>query len=183
MKAQGLLSGALQGSHYFCERAGRAGAQGPPGTGKTRTLLALLYVLTGLCEGAALSLESLAEVTLQRSHYFCERAGRAGAQGPPGTGKTRTLLALLQVLATANAMQPQRFAQVGPILACGDTNAATDNLVEGLLERGVRVVRIGLPSKVRIARPELTSFSLQGGCPRLFELSIAEPSHVRVVSR
>jgi len=107
-----------------------------------------------------------------------------GAQGPPGTGKTRTLLALLQVLATANAMQPKRFAQVGPILACGDTNAATDNLVEGLLERGVRVVRIGLPSKVRIARPKLTSLGSQGGCPRLFELSTAEPlKHVRVVSR
>lgn len=128
-----------------------------------------------LCEA-----QRLLSGALQRSHSFFERAGRCGAQGPPGTGKTRTLLALLQVLATANAMKPKRFAQVGPILACGDTNAATDNLVEGLLERGVRVVRIGLPSKVRIARPKLTSLGSQGGCPRLFELSIAEPlKHVR----
>lgn len=139
-----------------------------PSTGKAWTPLALLHVLTRFCQGAALSLGGLAEVTvvLRARRSLC-------AQGPPGTGKTRTLLALLQVLATANAMQPARFAQVGPILACGDTNAATDNLVEGLLERGMRVVRIGLPSKVRTARPELASRGLQGGCPHLFELSRA----------
>jgi len=37
---------------------------------------------------------------------------------------------------------------MGPVLACGDTNAAVDNIVEGLLARGVRVVRIGNPAKV-----------------------------------
>ena len=38
---------------------------------------------------------------------------------------------------------------MGPILACADTNAATDNLVEGLIERGIDVVRLGQPAKVR----------------------------------
>lgn len=38
---------------------------------------------------------------------------------------------------------------MGPILACADTNAATDNLVEGLVERGIDVVRLGQPAKVR----------------------------------
>ncbi len=75
------------------------------------------------------------------------RRARAPAQGPPGTGKTKTLLALLHVLATADGAR--RAEHAGPILACGDTNAATDNLVEGLLQRGVRVIRLGQPSKAR----------------------------------
>lgn len=88
-------------------------------------------------------------------------------QGPPGTGKTRTLLGLLHVLVTANRQQlPSsqlrtvrmvRGAAMGPILAAADTNAACDNLVAGLLERGVRVVRLGQPAKVR---PELWPASL-----------------------
>jgi hypothetical protein len=37
---------------------------------------------------------------------------------------------------------------MGPVLACGDTNAAVDNLVEGLLNKKLRVVRLGQPAKV-----------------------------------
>jgi regulator of nonsense transcripts 1 len=70
-------------------------------------------------------------------------------QGPPGTGKTRTLLALLEILARISAA-PQRFAMMGPILACADTNAATDNIVEGLLEAGINVTRMGQPAKVSL---------------------------------
>ena len=68
-------------------------------------------------------------------------------QGPPGTGKTRTLLALLEVLARI-ARAPGRADAMGPILACADTNAATDNIVEGLMERGINVTRLGQPAKV-----------------------------------
>ncbi len=68
-------------------------------------------------------------------------------QGPPGTGKTRTLLALLEILARISAA-PGRVNLMGPILACADTNAATDNIVEGLLERGINVTRMGQPAKV-----------------------------------
>ena len=39
---------------------------------------------------------------------------------------------------------------MGPILACADTNAATDNIVEGLLKRGINVVRLGQPAKVHV---------------------------------
>ncbi len=71
-------------------------------------------------------------------------------QGPPGTGKTRTLLALLELLSRINGA-PGRAQRMGPILACADTNAATDNLVEGLLARGIAVTRLGQPAKVRPA--------------------------------
>lgn len=40
---------------------------------------------------------------------------------------------------------------MGPILACADTNAATDNLVEGLVERGINVTRLGQPAKVCVS--------------------------------
>ena len=78
------------------------------------------------------------------TEHYCLRLH---AQGPPGTGKTRTLLALLEVLARI-ADAPGREDAMGPILACADTNAATDNIVEGLLERGINVVRLGQPAKV-----------------------------------
>lgn len=69
-------------------------------------------------------------------------------QGPPGTGKTRTLLALIEVLVRADRAQRQQPRNMGPVLACADTNAAVDNLVEGLMHRGLRVVRLGQPAKV-----------------------------------
>eukprot|EP00798_Chlamydomonas_sp_ICE-L_P000563 gene563-1973_t len=68
-------------------------------------------------------------------------------QGPPGTGKTRTLLALVGVLVQTASRSAARWKEMGTILACGDTNAAVDNLVEGLHKQGLRVVRVGQPAK------------------------------------
>ncbi|CAM6126000.1 unnamed protein product [Calypogeia fissa] len=61
-------------------------------------------------------------------------------QGPPGTGKTRTLVRLIKGFC--------KHGQ-GKVLACADSNVAVDNLVEGLLEQGLRVVRVGQPVKVK----------------------------------
>lgn len=56
---------------------------------------------------------------------------------------------VLQVLVKTGMAQQAGWSAMGPILACGDTNAAVDNLVEGLLNKRLRVVRLGQPAKVR----------------------------------
>lgn len=66
-------------------------------------------------------------------------------QGPPGTGKTRSLLAYIELMVTNKPLRP-----ITPLLACTDTNAAVDNLVEGMVARNIKVVRIGQPAKVSI---------------------------------
>lgn len=70
-------------------------------------------------------------------------------QGPPGTGKTRTLLGLLETMVGLSKwLKSTHGIALGPILACADTNAATDNILEGLFARGVNVVRLGRPANV-----------------------------------
>jgi hypothetical protein len=52
---------------------------------------------------------------------------------------------------------------VGPILACGDTNAAVDNIVEGLAASGLSVVRLGAAAKVCAGRRERGRGLHEGG--------------------
>ena len=58
--------------------------------------------------------------------------------GPFGTGKTRTLVELIR----------QEVKRGNKVLATAESNVAVDNLVERLANSGLRIVRIGHPSRV-----------------------------------
>jgi len=58
--------------------------------------------------------------------------------GPPGTGKTVTSVEIIE----------QAIEKGEEILACADSNVAVDNLVEHLVTRGRKVVRVGHPARV-----------------------------------
>ncbi len=89
-----------------------------------------------------------ARVVLQRDLNEAQRSAAESAmssrltliQGPPGTGKTHTAVRILEIWAKQD---------IGTVLAVADSNVAVDNLLEGLVKRGVRAVRIGQPVKVR----------------------------------
>ena len=66
--------------------------------------------------------------------------------GPFGTGKTRTLAELIR----------QEVERGNKVLATAESNVAVDNLVERLVGSGLKVVRIGHPSRVSRALHETT---------------------------
>ena len=58
--------------------------------------------------------------------------------GPPGTGKTTTVVELIR----------RAIHRGEKVLACAPSNLAVDNILERLLARGVRAVRLGHPARV-----------------------------------
>jgi ATP-dependent RNA/DNA helicase IGHMBP2 len=59
--------------------------------------------------------------------------------GPPGTGKTTTVVEFIC----------RAVALGGKVLACAPSNAAVDNLLEKLMQRGEVPVRLGHPARVQ----------------------------------
>ena len=84
-------------------------------------------------------------------------------QGPPGTGKTHCSVQLLKLFVasqreasapTGKGKTRKGSAAVGPkdtVLATANSNTAADNLLEGLLEQGVKAVRAGPSDKIRLS--------------------------------
>lgn len=66
--------------------------------------------------------------------------------GPPGTGKTTTLVEAIV----------QHVGKGYRVLATADSNIAVDNLMEKLLEAGVKALRVGNPARVTKALRENT---------------------------
>lgn len=58
--------------------------------------------------------------------------------GPPGTGKTTTLIEVIC----------RSVARGAKVLACAPSNLAVDNLLERLVERNQKAIRIGHPARV-----------------------------------
>ena len=86
-------------------------------------------------------------------------------QGPPGTGKTTTATHLLRVLAQQGS---------GPMLATAESNVAVDNLLEGLLDLGVKALRIGRPVKVRESLRSATLDAVLEHHPKQEELAFLQ---------
>jgi len=63
-------------------------------------------------------------------------------QGPPGTGKTHTIISAIRLLKKEFKIKPA-------ILVVAATNAAVDNLMKGLIDAGLSVVRCGSSSRIR----------------------------------
>ena len=62
----------------------------------------------------------------------------------------------------------------GPILACAESNVAVDNLLEGLLNIGVKAVRFGRPVKVRESLREATLDALSAKHPKQDEIAFIQ---------
>ena len=71
-------------------------------------------------------------------------------QGPPGTGKTATATTIVAQWVRSRAFN-------GAVLCCSDSNIAVDNLLEGLVKKGIRAVRLGRPENTR---PDLLRHSI-----------------------
>lgn len=71
--------------------------------------------------------------------------------GPPGTGKSKTIIEAVRLLKAD-------FEVPVPILVCTYTNMALDHIVEGLVGRGLKPLRVGLDAKVR---PALKDYVLE----------------------
>jgi ATP-dependent Zn protease len=65
-------------------------------------------------------------------------------QGPPGTGKTSTAGAI----GFGFAHQCRSISPNAKVLACAFSNVGADNLAEGFLKLGLKVVRVGRASAV-----------------------------------
>ncbi|KAL6758947.1 P-loop containing nucleoside triphosphate hydrolase protein, partial [Haematococcus lacustris] len=85
--------------------------------------------------------------------------------GPPGTGKTITTAGLVSFVKQGLT---KKFES--PVLVCGQSNTAVDKLVEDLVAIGLKVVRLGNPTRVNPQALHVTLFEHTKRHPRYKEL-------------
>ncbi|KAJ9523939.1 hypothetical protein QJQ45_022419 [Haematococcus lacustris] len=85
--------------------------------------------------------------------------------GPPGTGKTTTTAGLVSFIKKGLTKRLN-----SPVLVCGQSNTAVDKLVEDLVAIGLKVVRLGNPTRVNPQALQVTLFEHTKRHPRYKEL-------------
>ncbi|KAF1994313.1 P-loop containing nucleoside triphosphate hydrolase protein [Amniculicola lignicola CBS 123094] len=131
-----------------------AGFINPPAYATKRNFSFNLDILAGvsitLNPAEPFDFAKLAGSTLDQGQQFAVvqalSAGLALVQGPPGTGKSYTGEAIIKIL-----LHNRKLAKLGPILCVCYTNHALDQLLEHLVNGGVKqVIRLGSRSKSEI---------------------------------
>lgn len=120
---------------------------------------------------AAQSAATLNESQEEAIEFALRARDVAIIHGPPGTGKTTTLVELIR----------RSIARGEKVLAVAPSNVGADNLLEKLLARGVRTLRLGHPARVL---PELRGATLDLAIEkhplmRDARKSLARASHLR----
>ncbi|KAF2128236.1 P-loop containing nucleoside triphosphate hydrolase protein [Dothidotthia symphoricarpi CBS 119687] len=142
----------------------------PPAYTTKRGFSFNLDVLSGapltLTPGQAFDFGKLEEgSTLDEAQQFAVvqalSTGLALIQGPPGTGKSYTGVAIIKAL-----LRNRKAADLGPIICVCYTNHALDQLLEHVVEDGVRqVVRLGSRSKSELLKNLTLSRVAEGAEP------------------
>ncbi|KAH9960270.1 AAA domain-containing protein [Russula dissimulans] len=102
--------------------------------------------------------------------------------GPPGTGKSKTIIEAVRLLKAD-------FEVPVPILVCTYTNMALDHIVDGLVRRGLKPLRVGLDAKVQPALKDyvleayLDKHPRRGDLERLVSEETRLQEKVRVLER
>lgn len=135
--------------------------QGPPGTGKTRTAVALVRAWRDVQQLRGMRAEAAQDVVdTPSTHSTMTGGSRGSVRGISGHA----------LHPSDDTLPPAQLPPGGQVLAVASSNTAVDQLAEGLIKAGLKVVRIG--DVVRV-RPGLRQCSLEAA-------AAAHPDSARV---